>query len=98
MPDNVIGTFCWFVSDLVGRVSNKIRQKQIISKGYKYWWYLLNLNITNVNIDHLLDCIVMTSTQLSPRTVSEKLNKDNKNMRFLKEVLDWVSVNTTPKD
>ena len=30
MPDNVIGTFFWFVSDIVGRTKNTTRQTQII--------------------------------------------------------------------
>ena len=36
MPDNAIGTFSWFVSDVVGRSKNKKWHKQLISNGYKY--------------------------------------------------------------
>ena len=36
MTDNSIGTFYWFVSDLVGRAKNKTLQKKVIRKGYKY--------------------------------------------------------------
>ena len=39
--------------------------------------------------------MVMTSTQLSPRTISEQLNEDNKKRDFQRYVHDQFSVNAT---
>ena len=38
MPNNVIGTFWFFVSDLVGRAKNKTWHKQLLSDGYTHQW------------------------------------------------------------
>ena len=36
--DKAIGTFWWFVSDVLARSMNKKRHKQFISNWYEYQW------------------------------------------------------------
>ena len=76
-PDNLIGNFSGLFLILWKGLKNKTRQKQIISNGYKHWWYWSNWNNTNLYIEHLLYGIVTTSTQRSPHTFIGELNEDN---------------------
>ena len=91
--NNAIGTFFWFVFDLVGMAKNKTLHKQIIGNWYKYWWDWSNLNNTNYNKEHLLCFIVMTSTQHSPRTISKQLDEDKKKEALFEEryLIDFLS-------
>ena len=46
--------------------------------------------------EHLLCCIVMTSTQLFPPTVSKQLNEDNqKTGAFRRDILNRFSIKDT---
>ena len=73
------------------RAKNKTLQKQIIIHGYKYQWNQTNWNNTSCDIEHLICCIVITSTGRLIRTVRKKLKKNN-----TKEVLlEGISSITT---
>ena len=52
-------------------------------------------NIDKCENEHLICSIVMTSTQRLPRTISEKINKDNKKQALF-DVRKKISFLSTP--
>ena len=84
MPNNAIGNFWWFVSDILVRDKDKTLHKQLISNGHKCQWE----NQTKI----LLIAIKSTPSFFSDdlylmlaRIVSDQFNRDDEKQALFEE-------------
>ena len=68
-----------------GKGKKNTLKKQIITNGYKYQWNQSSKNNTNCYIYHLLCVFAIPSSERSPGTNNDQLNKDDKTQALFDE-------------